>query len=115
MIDDKDTEITNENIKKIFELLDEKKMTHERESLERIIESYNDRIDETLSRVTNLIEVTENLHLKLTDVIFTIFAAYSVYCFGLHADIFGLFISLSCFTLWALRDKIVGLLNHGKD
>lgn len=115
MMSDKDTETTNESIKKIFELLDEQKMTPERESLEKIIESYNNRIDETVSRVTNLIEVTENLHLKITDVIFTIFAAYSVYCFSLHTDLFGLFISLSSFTLWAMRDKIAGLLSHGKD
>lgn len=112
MMSDKDTETTNESIKKIFELLDEQKMTPERESLEKIIESYNNRIDETVSRVTNLIEVTENLHLKITDVIFTIFGAYSVYCFGIHSDLFGIVLSLSSFILWSLRDKIAGLLNN---
>ena len=107
----------NKDMQTIFEVLDEKEMKSERESLMTVIESYNSNIDNTIQRIENIIDVVENTSLVITDFLFAILGIYAVYCFSVHGDTFGLILSFSIFIIWNLRDRITNLLTnvHLKD
>jgi hypothetical protein len=100
-------EENNKNIETIFDLLNEKEMHEELETLTTVVHGYNSSIDETVSLLTNMVENTENVNLQYTDFLFVMLCAYSLFCFFSHADLFGVFFGFSILLLWAWRDVVL--------
>jgi hypothetical protein len=103
-------EQNNKNIETIFELLNEKEMHEELETLTTVVHGYNSSIDETVSLLSGMVENAENINLYYTDFLFVFLMAYSIFCFFSHNDIFGIFFGMSLLILWSWRDKILSLL-----
>lgn len=100
-------EQNNKNIETIYNLLDEKEMHEEIETLDTVIAGYNSSIDETVGLLTQMVEKTENLHLEYTDFLYLMITIYSIYSSIAYKDIFGLIFVFSCLLLWTWRDTII--------